>query len=186
MNSYVGQLQDELDVPKTGPIFTVVIPAYNVEDYLEEAVQSILNQDIGFEDHVEIVIVNDGSTDKSGEIADRLAHKYPANIHVIHQANQGVSMARNNGMAQAKGLYVGFLDPDDKYSHETFRHVKSFFDVHGNEVDVVGIPIVFFEAQQGDHPLNVKFDDGTRVIDIEEKWFYHQSAVMSAFMKSRF
>lgn len=184
MNSYVGQPQDELDVPKTGPIFTVVIPAYNVEDYLEEAVQSILEQDIGFDDHVEIVIVNDGSTDKSGEIADRLAHERPANIHVIHQVNQGVSMARNNGMAQARGLYVGFLDPDDKYSPETFRQVKNFFDAHGDAVDVVGIPIVFFEAREGAHQLNNKFEDGTRVIDVEKEWYFQQSAVMSAFVRN--
>ena len=170
-------------VAKVKPLFSIVVPAYNVGEYLEEAVESIVQQDIGFSENVEVIIVDDGSTDDSGMIADRIAKTYPSNIHVVHQENQGVSVARNNGMALAKGTFVGFLDPDDKYSTQTFRNVKRFFEEHGDEIDVVGIPIVYFEARTGQHQLNNKFKDGTRVIDVNKDWQFHQGAVMSAFIR---
>lgn len=90
---------------------SIVVPIYNVEKYLPKCVDSLLNQGLASTDY-EIILVDDGSTDRSGTIADDYAKRY-AHIRVIHQTNQGLSMARNAGMALAQGDYVQFVDSDD-------------------------------------------------------------------------
>lgn len=89
--------------------FSVIIPVYNVEKYLDECVHSVLAQD--FQDY-EIILVNDGSTDNSGKKCDVYAEKY-SQIKVIHKENGGLSDARNFGIKEAKGDYLIFLDSDD-------------------------------------------------------------------------
>lgn len=89
--------------------FSIIIPVYNVEKYLPECVNSVLNQN--FLDY-EMILVNDGSTDNSGNICDEYAKKY-SNIKVIHKENGGLSDARNFGIEEAKGDYLMFLDSDD-------------------------------------------------------------------------
>ncbi|GIJ97802.1 glycosyl transferase [Capnocytophaga stomatis] len=90
-------------------IFSVIIPVYNVEKYLPECVDSVLQQD--FSDY-EIILVNDGSTDGSRKICDEYAQKY-SSIKVIHKENGGLSDARNFGVKEARGEYLMFLDSDD-------------------------------------------------------------------------
>lgn len=89
--------------------FSIIIPIFNCDRYLKSAVESVLNQPV---DDLEIILVDDGSTDKSGEICDYYASTYD-NISVVHQENQGVSAARNRGLACAQGNYILFLDADD-------------------------------------------------------------------------
>jgi len=90
---------------------SVVIPVYNVAPYLERCVNSVLRQ--SFRDY-EMILVDDGSTDGSGVLADRLAAQ-DARILVLHQENQGLSGARNSGLRAASGEYVVFLDSDDEW-----------------------------------------------------------------------
>lgn len=90
---------------------SVIIPVYNVSNYLERCVQSVLRQT--FKD-IEIILVDDGSTDGSGDLADQLA-SLDVRIQVIHQNNQGLSGARNTGLCAAVGEYVVFLDSDDEW-----------------------------------------------------------------------
>lgn len=92
-------------------ILSIVVPVYNVEDYLSKCLDSILNQDIDKDDY-EIIVVNDGSTDGSGEIAEEYAERY-SNITLINQENQGLSGARNSGIKVARGKYIQFVDSDD-------------------------------------------------------------------------
>lgn len=89
--------------------FSVIIPVYNVKPYLGECLDSILSQTYG---DFEMILVDDGSTDGSGELCDRYAAQ-DARICVIHQSNQGLSAARNHGIAQAKGEYLMLVDSDD-------------------------------------------------------------------------
>lgn len=91
------------------PIVSVIIPVFNAEDFLEKCVTSITSQTI-FE--LQIILIDDGSTDKSGEICDYLAAK-DRRIIVIHQDNLGVSAARNAGIRVARGAYITFVDADD-------------------------------------------------------------------------
>ena len=92
---------------------SVRIPVYNCEQYIEEAVHSIIAQPLEVE---HIVLINDGSTDRSGKICDELAYKY-SHVHVQHQTNSGVSVARNNGIEwvlnNTSSTYLMFLDADD-------------------------------------------------------------------------
>ena len=92
-------------------ILSIIIPVYNVSRYLSKCLDSILNQDIAYKDY-EIIVVNDGSTDNSGEIAQEYANKY-SNIRLISQDNQGLSGARNTGISVARGEYIQFVDSDD-------------------------------------------------------------------------
>ena len=90
--------------------FSVLIPVYQVKDYLCQSVDSVLNQD---ERDFEIVLVDDGSTDGSGEICDDYAARFPETVRVIHQTNQGLLMARRAGIRAAKGDWFVHLDSDD-------------------------------------------------------------------------
>ena len=90
-------------------LVSIILPIYNVEKYLEKCVCSILNQDYN---NLEVILVNDGSTDKSLEICERLQKK-DNRIKIINQKNLGVSAARNNGFYYSKGDYICFIDSDD-------------------------------------------------------------------------
>ncbi len=91
------------------PKISVIIPVYNTEEYLKECLDSIIEQTLK---NLEIIIVNDGSTDNSKEICEEYASK-DNRIKIIYQKNQGAAIARNKGIAMAKGEYLYFLDSDD-------------------------------------------------------------------------
>ena len=91
------------------PKISVIVPVYKAEAFLEACVESILNQTCR---DFELILVEDGSPDRCGEICDRLAEK-DARIKVIHKENEGVSIARNTGIAHARGDYLAFVDSDD-------------------------------------------------------------------------
>ena len=92
-------------------MISVVVPVYNVAPYLERCVKSVLRQT--YKD-LEVILVDDGSTDGSGELCDQLALT-DIRIHVVHQKNQGLSGARNTGIRQATGEYIAFIDSDDEW-----------------------------------------------------------------------
>lgn len=99
---------------------SVIVPVYNVEPYLERCIQSILAQD--FEEY-EIVLVNDGTEDDSGKIAEDFARQYPEKIVYIKQENKGLGGARNTGILHAKGEYLLFVDSDDYIVPDTLQKV---------------------------------------------------------------
>ncbi|WP_139283601.1 CDP-glycerol glycerophosphotransferase family protein [Selenomonas sp. KH1T6] len=164
--------------------FTIIMAVYNVEPFLREAVMSVISQDIGFVDNVQLILVDDGSNDGSGKICDNFAELSPENIMVIHQENAGVSAARNAGLPYIRGKYVNFLDADDKLSSNTLSKVREFFKKHGDKLDLVSIPMEFFDAKSGNHPLNRKFNKGTRVIDLTKEPDAVQLSLPSSFIKA--
>ncbi len=89
---------------------SVIVPVYKVEEYLEECLRSLVNQTL---QQIEILVVNDGSPDNSQSIIDRFAEAYPEKIRSFQKANGGLSDARNYGIQQARGEYIGFVDSDD-------------------------------------------------------------------------
>lgn len=91
------------------PKISIIVPVYNVEEFLEQCITSIIRQTY---ENIEVILVNDGSTDNSGVLCDYYADKYN-NIKVIHQVNAGLSEARNIGLREASGEYIYFLDSDD-------------------------------------------------------------------------
>lgn len=96
---------------------SVVVPVYNVMEWLDECLLSLSEQDL---DGLEIIVVNDGSTDGSGEKAERWRSKYPEKFRVIHQNNSGCASARNAGLVAANGQFIGFVDSDDFVSPDMF------------------------------------------------------------------
>lgn len=100
---------------------SVIIPMYNVEPYVEKCIRSLENQDIPHTDY-EIICVNDGSPDDSRGVVERLSLEYE-NIKLVNQYNQGVSMARNNAIAIARGEYLLMIDPDDYVDENSLSSV---------------------------------------------------------------
>lgn len=84
--------------------FSIVMAVYNVENYLEEAIESIIHQDIGFRDSVEMILVDDGSTDESGRICDSYQRKYPDNIKVIHKKTEGFPLPETRNFSCRRPL----------------------------------------------------------------------------------
>ena len=132
-------------------IFTVIIPVYNVEKYLAETLDSVILQTVGFKENIQIILVNDGSTDKSGDICLEYVKKYPDNISYIEKENGGVSSARNEAIPYIRGKYVNFLDADDCWKNNAFECVMTFFDEHYDKIDAVGCRKEFFGAKSGYH-----------------------------------
>ena len=91
------------------PLITIIVPVYNVEKYLEKCIKSVINQSYK---NLQIILVDDGSTDKSGDICDYYA-RIDKRIQVIHKKNEGLSEARNVALNLVKGKYIGFVDSDD-------------------------------------------------------------------------
>ena len=163
-------------------LFSVVMAVYNVERYLREAVDSLIQQDLGF-DKIQLILVDDGSQDRGGAICDEYAARYPDNVLAIHKENGGLASARNAGLDYVQGKYVNFLDSDDRIGRDTFSKVYAFFEAHYDEVDVVSVPLYFFEGRTGPHMLNYKFEKGTRVIDLRKEWTLIQLSGSSSFVR---
>ena len=165
--------------------FSVVIPVYNVEKFLEETVDSVINQTIGFKKNIQIILVNDGSPDNSDEICQRYVKEYPKNIKYIKQENAGVSAARNTGIPFVEGKYVNFLDSDDKWEMDAFRKIYRFFEANYDEVDVVSCRMKRFEASNSFHAVDYKYKPGNRVANLfdEEESTSIQLHVTSSVIK---
>ena len=164
--------------------FSVVMAIYNVALFLEEALNSIVNQTIGFE-NIQMILVDDGSTDESGQICDLFGQKYPEQITVVHKVNGGPASARNVGLPFVKGKYVSFLDPDDYLDVDAFEKAERFLNEH-EETDVCCIPLQYFGNMTGPHTLNYKFSKGTRVVDLsaDENYDCTVMSCASSFFRS--
>lgn len=117
---------------------SIVVPTYNVEEYIGNCLISLMNQDVSSEDY-EVIVINDGATDNSLQIAEDMADKHD-NIRVISQENQGLSAARNTGFAHAKGTYLYFIDSDDYIAFNSLGYVLKTLEE--NDLDVLGIHLM--------------------------------------------
>ena len=165
---------------------SVIVPIYNVEKYLEEAIESVINQTMDFEKYIQLILINDGSQDSSEAICKEYQKKYPDNITYIYKENGGVSSARNMGFDLVRGKYVTFLDPDDKWEENSFLNAYNFFEKHYDEIDVLAARIQFFEAKNDYHSLDYKFNAGTRIAALNDsKELYSvQSTAATTFLKA--
>lgn len=125
---------------------TVLVPVYNVEKFLRGCLQSLTEQTIGFE-NIEVVLVNDGSTDNSEAICREFADKYD-NVFLYSKENEGLSKTRNYGLARSHGKYIFFLDSDDKLRADTVKSVTEFFDTVYDEVDLVTYRIIQYYSEK--------------------------------------
>ena len=111
-------------------MISVIVPVYNVEEYLEECLESIKNQTYS---NIEVILVNDGSTDNSQAICERYCQQDPR-FHLINQENQGQSVARNNGVAASTGELITFLDSDDVVSAKYLGNLYAYMT---EEIDLI-------------------------------------------------
>lgn len=147
-------------------LISVVIPVYNTEKYLEEAIDSVIGQTIGFEENIQIILVNDGSTDGSDVICKSYAQKYHENIiYCDLGANYGVSYVRNRGKELATGKYINFFDSDDIWSENSYKEAIDFLEMNEDEIDFVSANVEFFGIAKGEHVLNLHFNE-PQVIDV--------------------
>ncbi|MFI3258600.1 MAG: glycosyltransferase [Rikenellaceae bacterium] len=123
-----------------GELVSVIIPIYNVEEYLRESLDSVIEQSYT---NIEVILVDDGSLDGSGEICDQYAAQDPR-IKVLHLPNGGVSKARRLGYESSTGEYVAFVDPDDRLPHDAIKllceNMSYEFDI------VVGSSTRFYQS----------------------------------------
>lgn len=139
-------------------LISVIVTAYNIEEYIERGVNSVRNQTYR---NLEIILVDDGSTDGTGAVCDRLAAE-DARIQVIHKVNGGAGDARNVGIADARGAYIGFVDGDDWIDSDMYAKLFGALKEQGadaavcryrrvyktNTVDQSGDGAVLFEGQE--------------------------------------
>ncbi len=158
---------------------TVIIPIYNVEEYIESCLKSLVNQTIN-KDELEVLLINDGSADRSEEICKEYVGRYPF-FKYYSKENEGVSKTRNFGIEHAQGKYFAFLDPDDELTPESLENLVKFFDKHENDVDVVTYKIVpvFKGEQKGALHYRYKYLDREGIYDLErpENFFIAQTTV---------
>ena len=122
-------------------LISIIVPVYNVENYIEKCVNSIINQTYK---NIEIIIVDDGSKDNSGKKCDELAKK-DNRIKVIHKLNGGLSDARNSGMKIANGKYIGFVDSDDYIKEDMFETLYKLNKKYNSDISIVS----YYEIYRG-------------------------------------
>ena len=154
---------------------SVVIPVYNSEEYIEQSVKSIYNQEGIDVTRIEVLLINDGSTDNSLEICNKLKEQYKneLEIKIISGENQGVSVTRNKGIKAAKGKYIMFIDSDDYISNNTLKNLISFFDEHYDEIDLVTYPMYESHEDKKKNKILQRYKDyfdNTRVYDLNEEY----------------
>lgn len=120
-------------------LVSVIIPAYNIEDYIGRCLDSIISQTYK---NLEIIVVDDGSRDHTGEILDNYAKK-DRRIKVIHKENGGVSSARNKGIEAAEGDYIGFIDGDDLIEPEMYKILVDLLEEENADIAHCGYQMVF-------------------------------------------
>ncbi len=163
-------------------IFSVIIPAYNSEKWIGKSIESLINQTLDFDKNIEVIIVNDASSDNTDKICREYLSKYPNNLKYIeNDVNKGPGASRNIGLKYATGEYINFLDSDDTLSKNTLKDVLTFFN-NNKSTDLVAIPIFYFENNKGPHYLNYKFNK-TKTVNLLEFPEYYQLSGPSSFIR---
>lgn len=112
---------------------SIIVPVYNMEKYLDECMSSLVNQTL---DNIEIIAINDGSTDNSLKILKEYKKKYPDKVVIIDQKNKGISIARNNGIDISTGKYIGFMDSDDYAKPTMFEELYKKIEQTNSDIVV--------------------------------------------------
>ena len=141
--------------------YSIVAAVYNVELYLDDFFTSMVNQSLHFKNHIHLIMVDDGSSDKSAEIIHRWQKKYPKNIHYHHKTNGGQSTARNLGIECVQTQWVTFIDPDDYIHPDYFKVMDQTLASDNKLVAAVGNLKFYHENQKmvkDTHPLRYRFE----------------------------
>ena len=140
-------------------LLTIIIPIYNMQYYLKECLESLMHQ--SFPDSVEVLLIDDGSTDSSGVICDQFIQK-SEHFRVIHQNNKGIAATRNIGIQQAHGKYIGWVDPDDYLTDDWWSTIAPVLE---QEPDLI---LFDFMVLKNNKITYTHFDKESRLIERDE------------------
>ena len=168
--------------------FSVVSAVYNVDKYIDDFFRSMVEQTLDFRSHIELIMVDDGSTDRSAKTIKRWQRKYPANIRYVHKENGGVSSARNRGLDDVSHEWLTFADPDDFVDRDYFRAVADAIKRLGAaNLALVSCNLIFYiEAQSAtadEHPLRYRFANGEKLMPSGDLGRYIQTGSNTAFFR---
>ena len=131
------------------PLISIIVPVYKVEKYLERCLDSIITQTYP---NLEVLLVDDGSPDKCGEICEKYAEKY-SNFQVIHQNNQGLAAARNNAVPRSHGDYITFIDSDDFVTSDYVEYLFELIEKYHSDISVGG-SVYQYDNKEINYPAN--------------------------------
>ena len=165
--------------------YSVVCAVYGVERYLDEFFLSITQQTLHFEQCIELIMVDDGSLDRSADIILKWRHRYPRNIRFFATANGGQAAARNFGIPHATGNWVTFIDPDDCVAFDYFEKVDAAIRVAKEKPVLATCKHVFYDEKyrrvRDAHPLRIMFNEDVRTVDFYQSKSDFSLAVNAAF-----
>ena len=166
--------------------YTIVSAIYNVEKYLKDYFQSIVKQSLSFQDHIHLVLVDDGSTDNSANIIKKWQAKYPDNITCLYKENGGQASARNEGLKHVKTEWVTFVDPDDFLDKDYFLEVDRYLTKNKiNDIKMVGCSLVFYfennKEFRDNHPLGYRFAQSGQLLPYNDLKQNMQLSASTAF-----
>lgn len=153
------------------PKVSIIVPVYNVEKYMRNTIDALCNQTLA---DIEIILIDDGSTDSSGAICDEFAQK-DSRVVVIHSQNEGVCSARNKGLAVASGDYIGFCDSDDMPDLDMYETLYNMITENKTDMSMLQAYVVY--------------DDGSYYTLAKGKGFFvyeNRSEFLKEFLKRRF
>ncbi|WGE31758.1 CDP-glycerol glycerophosphotransferase family protein [Actinobacillus genomosp. 2] len=166
--------------------FTIVTAVYNVEKYLDDFFDSIVKQSLNFKKHIQIICVDDGSTDNSAAIIKKWKKNYPDNIHYFYKENGGQASARNLGLEHVQTEWVTFIDPDDFISADYFQKIDNYLNKE-KDIALIGCPLVFYfedkKIFKDTHPLKYRFANGNTALFIEDLKNHLQLSASTAIFK---
>jgi glycosyltransferase involved in cell wall biosynthesis len=169
------------------PRFSIVTAVYNVEPYLPEFIASLEAQTFDLS-RLEVVAVNDGSTDGSRALLEAWCRTSRIRVTILDQPNAGAAAARNLGLDHASGEWVTFTDPDDVLDPGWFRAVDAFASRH-SDVDVMATRVLMYDdaraTVRNTHPRRAQFSRGSRVVDLRREPNVFTSATVAVFRRER-
>ncbi len=166
----------------------MVSAVYNVEKYLDDYFESLTRQTLKFEDHIDLVLVDDGSPDNSAEIIKKWQKRYPKNITYIKKENGGQASARNLGLEYVHTEWVTFIDPDDFVNITYFEVVDQFLEKKKNKnIGLVSCNFIFYYEDKhimaNSHPLNYRFRQKETIVTPQNMQGFIQLSANSVFFK---
>lgn len=162
----------------------MIIPAYNIEQYLERCLESVKNQTYR---NIQVIIVDDGSKDKTGDIADKFTQQ-DSRFYVIHKKNAGVSAARKTGLEVAQGEYIGFIDGDDYIEPDMYQRLMELIIKYQADIAHCGYQMVFPDRVDLYHGTGMLWiqDNYTGVKDLLEATMVEPGLVNKLYEKKLF
>lgn len=171
-----------------GHKFTIVSAVYNAEPYLDDFFKSLTSQTLSFKNHIQVILVDDGSQDDSFKVITKWSQKYPDNIYGMQKENGGQASARNLGLTKVKTEWVGFIDPDDFINKEYFAIINSHID-NNKSIDIIACKMIVYKEESktfaDTQPLKFCFDKKETLRNCNDLEDLIQLSASSAIFKTK-